>query len=217
MELRKDPAANAVMGGAITLKNAAVLSKRIGRQPSDGELYIAHFFGPYAAAKLITLASSDPQVSAVALFPRAAAANRPIFYDKQGNARSVSGVYAELVRRYEAARASPGAGRAIAAISPAPPTAFASAAASDEAAVNAPASALSLDQGAAFHSLFQTDQRHGPVSPLVASLWGLGPSKTQESPVAPATFAGKSADKPAALDLFRDSRPNARGLFDGSA
>jgi hypothetical protein len=30
----------------------------------------------------------------------AAAANRPIFYDRAVNARSVSGVYSELVRRF---------------------------------------------------------------------------------------------------------------------
>ena len=51
MQLRKDPTANAVMGGAFTQQNAAVLPQRIGRKPTDGELYIAHFFGPYAGAE----------------------------------------------------------------------------------------------------------------------------------------------------------------------
>ena len=40
------------------------------------------------------------------VFPAAAHANRPIFYDKQGNARSIAGVCAELSRRYQVARAS---------------------------------------------------------------------------------------------------------------
>ena len=60
MELRKDPAANAVMGGAFTQQNAAVLAQRIGRAPTEGELYIGHFFGPYAGAKAINLAASNP-------------------------------------------------------------------------------------------------------------------------------------------------------------
>src|SRR5882757_2725668 len=41
MALRKDPTANAVMGGAFTQQNAAALTRRIGRPPSEGELYIA--------------------------------------------------------------------------------------------------------------------------------------------------------------------------------
>jgi hypothetical protein len=105
MKLRKDPAVNAAMGGVFTQQNAAVLGKRIGRRPTDGELYIAHFFGPYAASKVIGLAKSNPTVNAAEMFPAAAAANRPIFYDKLGNARSVAGVYNELVRRYDVARA----------------------------------------------------------------------------------------------------------------
>jgi hypothetical protein len=114
MQLRKDPAANALMGGVFTQQNAAVLARRLGRTPSEGELYIGHFFGPYAGAKAIALARSNPTANAAEVFPAAAGANRPIFYDKQGNARSVGGVCAELIRRYEVARAQ------------APATAFAS-------------------------------------------------------------------------------------------
>ncbi len=106
MELRKDPNANALLGGAFTQQNAAVLAQRIGHKPSEGELYIGHFFGPYAGARAINLAASNPTARAADIFPAAARANGPIFYDKQGNARSVAGVCAELVRRYQVARAS---------------------------------------------------------------------------------------------------------------
>jgi len=104
MKLRTDPAANAVMGGVITQQNAAVLAKRIGRQPTEGELYVAHFFGPYAASRVIQLAANDPNVDAATLFPDAARANHSIFYDRQGNARTVAGVRDELVRRYQVAK-----------------------------------------------------------------------------------------------------------------
>ena len=50
MRLRNDPTANAVMAGALTQNNAAVLSRRIGRQPTYSELYIAHFLGAGGAA-----------------------------------------------------------------------------------------------------------------------------------------------------------------------
>ncbi len=122
MRLRKDPTANALMGGVVTQLNAVQLAKRIGRTPSEGELYIAHFFGPYAAAKAIKLAGSDPTANAAGIFPAAAAANRPIFYDKQGNARSIAGVCAELMRRYQVARAvSPTSMQVAAAAGSAPP------------------------------------------------------------------------------------------------
>jgi hypothetical protein len=43
MKLRQDPTANAVMAGAFTRNNAERLTTRLGRQPTEGELYIAHF------------------------------------------------------------------------------------------------------------------------------------------------------------------------------
>src|SRR5580700_7237742 len=61
MKLRSDPSANAVMAGVLTQQNAAALSRRIGRPPTESELYIAHFFGAGGAGKLIELASSNPQ------------------------------------------------------------------------------------------------------------------------------------------------------------
>ena len=121
MRLRKDPAANALMGGVVTQLNAVQLAKRIGRAPSEGELYIAHFFGPHAAAKAIKLAGNDPTANAAAIFPAAAAANRPIFYDRQGNARSIAGVYAELVRRYQVARITSPTSMQVAAAGSTPP------------------------------------------------------------------------------------------------
>ncbi len=121
MQLRKDPTANAIMGGVFTQQNTAVLSNRLGRMPSEGELYIGHFFGPYAAAKAINLAASSPYANAAEVFPAAARANRPIFYDKRGNARSIAGVCAELARRYQVARSeSRPPATAVAAATPAP-------------------------------------------------------------------------------------------------
>ena len=99
MALRKNPTANAVMAGAFTQQNSAQLSAQLGRNPSEGELYIAHFLGPAGAAKLIGAAASSPQASAAAMFPGAASANPSIFYDRQGHAHSASDVYGALVRR----------------------------------------------------------------------------------------------------------------------
>ena len=119
MQLRKDPSANALMGGVFTQQNTAALAARLGRTPSESELYIAHFFGPSGAAKAISLAQSNPNANAAEIFPAAARANAPIFYDKQGNARSIVGVCTELARRYQVARAELGA-TATAAARPSP-------------------------------------------------------------------------------------------------
>src|SRR6478736_6248752 len=92
LRLRNDPQASAMLAGALTRNNAALVSANIGRQPTNGELYIAHFLGADGAGKLIKGASAQPQVSAAAMFPNAAAANHSIFYDHSGRARSVGEV-----------------------------------------------------------------------------------------------------------------------------
>ena len=103
LKLRDDPAANAAMAGVLTQSNSFKLVSSIGRRPGDNELYMAHFLGVGGAARLISTNDTNPQANAAQMFPQAAQANRPIFYDRSGDARSVGGVYAELTRRYEAA------------------------------------------------------------------------------------------------------------------
>jgi hypothetical protein len=238
MALRKDPTANAVMGGAFTQQNAAALTRQIGRPPSEGELYIAHFFGPGAAAKVIRLTRSNPQANAAELFPAAARANRPIFYDQQGNARSVAGVYAELERRYRVARVSPAQGPATVAAARAlppapsvsPPVPGTSRPAPDTAAIANAFAAATVTKpagpepaGPVFHSLFHSDERRGAVSPVVAEFWGVGAARAgageAQAASAPALPAAAPPPAPAgtggSLDLFQDMRPNARALFDG--
>src|SRR4249920_2340822 len=82
--LRKDPTANAVMAGAFANSNAKVLTDRLGRKPTDGELYMAHFLGASGAARFIRAAEARPDAKAASLFPRAAHANNSIFYDERG-------------------------------------------------------------------------------------------------------------------------------------
>lgn len=94
--LRHNPEVSALMAGAFTQQNADYVGSRLGREPSQGELYIAHFLGANGATKLITLASKDPNARADAHFPQAAKANRSIFYSHR-QARSVQQVYDQLV------------------------------------------------------------------------------------------------------------------------
>lgn len=102
LNLRFDPRAAALMAGELTSDSAAYLRGRIGREPTGGELYAAHFLGPAGSARLIQACESNPSASAVSMFPQAAAANRSIFY-RSGRPASVSEVYANLMRHHEGA------------------------------------------------------------------------------------------------------------------
>ena len=104
MALRQDPTANALMAGVFTNSNAKHLTNKLGRAPTDGELYMAHFMGANGAARLITAAQNNPGAVAANSFSAAARANRSIFFDKTGRARSFAEVTQNLSGRFDAAR-----------------------------------------------------------------------------------------------------------------
>ncbi len=115
MDLRYDPNAAAVMAGELASDHAAYLRGRVGREPTGGELYAAHFLGAQGSAKLIEAYYSSPNTAAASLFPDAAAANHGVFY-RGGRPLSVAEVYAGLNRTggdgsvARAANADPGQG-----------------------------------------------------------------------------------------------------------
>jgi hypothetical protein len=97
MDLRLDPHASSLMAGELASDHAAYLKGRVGREPTAGELYAAHFLGPQGSAKLIEAVQSAPGTVAAHLFPDAARANKTIFYHG-GQANSVAQVYANLTK-----------------------------------------------------------------------------------------------------------------------
>lgn len=212
MRLRNDPAASATMAGAFTRANAEQLRANIGRPPSEGELYIAHFLGPDGASRLIGTAASQPRTSAVEMFPAAAAANPSIFYDGAGRARSASEVYAKLTGRFEAARASsfaPGETNVVTnsvnmrgrqTTARAPDTAGVTAAYAQAHDDLPPLP----DTKPLFQAMF-TDRARRAVTQTVSSLWA--PAKN-ETPAAQAPARG--------LDLFTDSPADSRKIFGNS-
>jgi hypothetical protein len=237
LALRTDPSANAIMAGALTQQNAGALGRRIGRGPTEAELYIAHFFGAGGAGKLINLLRSNPQLAAADVFPQAARANQPIFYDGQGNPRSIAGVYGELVRRYRLARDDSGIGATgvVARATPParrnPPVTGPPAVSAQVAAAIVPASIplpaqtgegrvaapADLQVTAKFDSLFRDPLRPTAVAPVVTQLWSVPASDAQTEPAAPSPAASgtKGTASASPLDLFHDMRPNARSLFGG--
>jgi hypothetical protein len=182
---------------------------------------MAHFMGVGGAGKLIQNAEDNPNASAAQMFPNAAAANQSIFYDRSGQARSVSQVYSVLNTRYAAAANSPVTRTAMAAAGGDLPrrvtvaSATPGATAIDNAAylssfpdqrnvtpVVATSQTASVASEPIFRSLFQAGERTQPISPAVQELWGSNSSLTSASTV----LSGHKPEvrAPGRLDLFSD-------------
>ena len=229
MKLRDDPAASSAMAAVLTQSNSFKLTGKIGRRPTDGELYMAHFMGVGGAARLISNAEDNPQASGARLFPNAAAANRSIFFERSGRARSVSEVYSVLTSRYASAANSQATRTAMASVGDAPKrVTLASSTPAAPPVDNAaflssfpdvrtvtPVTLASASSGTntspasdpIFRSLFQAGERAQPVSPAVHELWGNSSSLT--SVTAATSTAGlpvqtPNVRAPQSLDLFSD-------------
>ena len=105
MDLRFDPHAASLMAGELTSDHAAYLRGRVGRNPTAGELYAAHFLGPQGSAKLIEAVQASPNARASSLFPEAAASNHKIFFH-EGRAATVGELYANLTHASSAGPAT---------------------------------------------------------------------------------------------------------------
>ncbi len=106
LALRNDPKAASLMAGELTNDMRGNMEAALGRGVSAGELYVAHFLGPQAAVKMVKAAAETPAAAAATFFPDAASANRRIFYDKSGGARTVSAVLDALKAKHEGQPAS---------------------------------------------------------------------------------------------------------------
>lgn len=106
LALRNDPQIAALMAAGLAEDNRAHLAPILGRQPDHSELYLAHFLGAGGAGRFLSAMADDPNQNAAALFRRPAAANRPVFYERNGSPRSLAGVIDFLSAKLERARAN---------------------------------------------------------------------------------------------------------------
>jgi hypothetical protein len=171
--LRDDPKLASVLAGTLTQKNRDILTAELGREPSRGDLYVAHVMGARGAVDLIRSAQTTPARAAATDFPEAAGANRAIFFDRSGRARGAGEVYAKLADGAGVPAPPPAAG-------PAAPTVVRTAAASPVQEAEKPLAFAGGDRPG-FHGLFQTDSAHGPVSDAVARIWR-GGAKPEAGP-----------------------------------
>jgi hypothetical protein len=117
LALRDNAEAAALMAGEFARDNAERLEQRLGRAVGATDLYMAHFLGAGGAARFLAVLAASPDTAAAAIMPAAAAANRSIFYARDGAARTVAEVYQRFAHKIEGTQAtSPATAR-----SPAPP------------------------------------------------------------------------------------------------
>lgn len=121
LRLRDDPQAAAAMAAEHAAENRARLEARLGRAVGDTELYLAHFLGAGGATRFLRAMATDPDAPAAPLLPRAARANRAIFFDRAGQPRSLASIFERFAARLE--RAGAGAPPGPAASPPVPPAA----------------------------------------------------------------------------------------------
>ena len=103
--LRCDPYLAALMAGELVNQHRERLVDTVQRTPTGGELYLAHFLGASGAARLIRLADEKPEANAPKAFPKAARANKAIFFRRNAQMqedRTVSEVHARISSIIEA-------------------------------------------------------------------------------------------------------------------
>lgn len=97
---RYNPASAALMAGAMTRGAETRMESELGREVSGGELYMSHFLGTGGAIDFIQATEVAPGRRAADLFPKAAGANKPIFYDESGRPRTMREVYRNLISKH---------------------------------------------------------------------------------------------------------------------
>src|SRR4051812_3131427 len=80
LNLRRDPYLSALMAGEMITTHREILAGKVARDPSFAELYMAHFLGVNGASRFVALLSDTPGKRASEAFPRAAKANRQLFF-----------------------------------------------------------------------------------------------------------------------------------------
>lgn len=109
LALRRDPQISAEMAGELDKRNYASLKATVGGKIGPTELYLAHFLGAGGATDFLKTLRSDPNTSAADVLPDAAAANPSVFYNKDGEPRSLAQIYRHFAQKFDQTPSAPGA------------------------------------------------------------------------------------------------------------
>jgi transglycosylase-like protein with SLT domain len=99
LDLRRDPAISAAMAAEHAADNKERLEAKLNREVGEVDLYLAHFLGLNGATNFLRQMASHPDQGAANLFPKAAAANRSIFYRTDGSPRTLKEIYDRFGQR----------------------------------------------------------------------------------------------------------------------
>ena len=113
--LRNNPEIASLMAAEHAGDNKDGIEAVTGRAATGTDLYMAHFLGLGGARTFLSAMKGNPDRSAASLFPAAARANRNVFFERDGSARSLSDVYQRFADKLGAGAASAGAGTGSAA------------------------------------------------------------------------------------------------------
>lgn len=94
--LRFDADTAAKLAGELTAENTEYLAGKLGRTPTNAELYAAHVLGAKNAAILAEAAVERPNARAASMFPVAARYNRSLFYGSDGRALGAAAALARF-------------------------------------------------------------------------------------------------------------------------
>jgi hypothetical protein len=102
LDLRRDPKTSALMAGEYAKENEAWLERKLGREVSAQDLYLAHFLGAGGALKVIKGMQDTPKAEAADHLPEAAGANPGMFQEPDsGRSRSLAGLYKTVLSRFQ--------------------------------------------------------------------------------------------------------------------
>lgn len=94
LDLRFDPETAANMAAEFASENKAFLDQNWGGDVGSTEMYFAHFLGAGGAASFLRAKDENPLAVAADIFPKAASANKNVFYDRQtGKPKTIAEVY----------------------------------------------------------------------------------------------------------------------------
>ncbi|MFW2829598.1 lytic transglycosylase domain-containing protein [Sphingomonas sp. ID0503] len=108
MNLRKDPETCSIMAAEHAADNKAAVEGCLGRTATGTDLYICHFLGQKGGQKFLSAMQNNAGATAASLFPAAGRANRNVFYNKDGSAKTLAQVYDRFAGKLGQGAASSG-------------------------------------------------------------------------------------------------------------
>lgn len=107
LSLRRSPRIASLLAAEFAKSNKKILQDQVGGEITPADLYLAHFMGPSGAVMLLRADKFTPHKLAADLFPDAAMANPPIFYNERNKMRTVrqvrnvlSAIFQDKIERF---------------------------------------------------------------------------------------------------------------------